>query len=149
METLHASCVLIGEAGILIRGPSGSGKSTLAHDLVGLAATSGHFARFVADDRVRVAAHHGRVVARPVPAIAGRAEIRGGGIVRVPYEPAAVVRLVVDCTREEPPRLPTPAEGRTEIAGVELPRMVQPIWASATRVLWRICAADDTIVIVP
>ena len=32
--TLHASCVVVGEAGILIRGPSGSGKSSLAREIV-------------------------------------------------------------------------------------------------------------------
>ncbi len=34
----HASCVVVGEAGVLIRGPSGSGKSTLAREILDLAA---------------------------------------------------------------------------------------------------------------
>ena len=34
LGTVHATCVVIGEAGVLLRGPSGSGKSTLARRLV-------------------------------------------------------------------------------------------------------------------
>ena len=33
-STVHASAVLAGDAGILIRGPSGSGKSRLAFALI-------------------------------------------------------------------------------------------------------------------
>jgi serine kinase of HPr protein (carbohydrate metabolism regulator) len=86
--TIHASCVVIGEAGILIRGGSGSGKSTLARELVHAAAASGRFARLVSDDRTHVAARNGRLVARVVEAIAGRLEARGAGIFAVAHEPS-------------------------------------------------------------
>ena len=124
-ETLHASCVVIGEGGILIRGESGLGKSTLARELVHGARRAGRFARLVSDDRTHIAPHHERLVARPVEAIAGLIEIRGLGIVPVRNEPGAVIRLVVDLTMEEPTRLPEREECRTSLCGIVLPRLRQ------------------------
>ena len=78
---IHATCVVIGEAGILIRGASGAGKSSLARALLAGAALAGRFGRLVGDDRVEIAALNGRLVARPVKPIEGRLEVRGVGIV--------------------------------------------------------------------
>ena len=55
-ETIHAGCVLVGEAGLLIRGASGSGKSALAREVVSLALGTGRFGRLVSDDRTRLEA---------------------------------------------------------------------------------------------
>jgi HPr kinase/phosphorylase len=120
--TLHASCVVVGEAGLVIRGASGSGKSSLARQIMRAGERGGLFARLVCDDRVRVEACHGRVVASPVAAIAGCIEVRGIGLVTVPFEGAAIVRWVVDLT-EEPPRLPETAEGTVPLCGVAVPRL--------------------------
>ena len=120
--TLHATCVVLGEDGILIRGAPGAGKSSLALDLIGRATTGGRFARLVCDDRVRVSARSGRLVARAVPSIAGRIEIRGIGIVEVPHEPACILRLVVDLDGA-PPRMPEPDAQCVDILGVRLPRL--------------------------
>ena len=122
-ETVHGTCVAIRESGILIRGPSGSGKSTLGRQLVGEAQAAGLFAAHVADDRTRLEAQHGRLVARPHPDIAGRLEVRGLGILVVPYEPAAIIHLVVDLSSEEPPRFPQEAEGATTLCGIAVPRL--------------------------
>jgi hypothetical protein len=121
--SLHASCVVVGEAGILIRGPSGAGKSALARRLVATARLAGRFARLVADDRVRVESRHGRLVARPVPAIAGLVEVRGHGIVAAAHEPGAVLRLVVDCLAAAPERFPGPESGTIVLEGVALARI--------------------------
>jgi serine kinase of HPr protein (carbohydrate metabolism regulator) len=122
--TIHASAVLVGAQALLIRGPAGSGKSRLVLDLL-QAAAGGHlvFARLVADDRVHVEAVHGRLIARTPPAIAGLMEVRGLGILRFPYEPAAVVSWVADLDVEAPPRLPDAAAACTQIAGVTVPRL--------------------------
>ena len=120
---MHGACVAVGEAGVLIRGPSGSGKSTLALALVEAAAARGLFARLVADDRVLLAAAHGRLVARPHPALAGLVEERGIGIVPAPHLPAAVVRLVVDL---EPAPRRMPERARVTLEGLELPGCVLP-----------------------
>ncbi|QFU17926.1 HPr kinase/phosphorylase [Microvirga thermotolerans] len=122
-ETVHAGCVMIGEAGILIRGAAGSGKSTLARELVRQARAEGLFARIVSDDRTRLEARHGRLVARPVASIAGYREIRGIGIVRAPFEAAAVVRLVIDLSESEPERHPEAGDGQVSLCGVMLRRI--------------------------
>ncbi len=122
--TLHASAVLLGACAVLIRGPAGSGKSLLALRLLQTGET-GLFtlARLVADDRTVLEAAHGRLVARPARELAGLIEVRGLGIRRVPYEPAAVVSLVVDLAVANAKRLPDPAESAAIIAGVTLPRI--------------------------
>ena len=51
-----------------------------------------------------------------------RIEIRGLGIRRLPYEPAAVIRLVVDLAAAAE-RMPPASTTETEIAGVRLPRL--------------------------
>jgi serine kinase of HPr protein (carbohydrate metabolism regulator) len=133
--TLHASCVVVGEAGVLIRGPSGSGKSQLARRLM---STYPGFSRLVCDDRVRVEARHGRVVARALPAIAGILEIRGLGLMPTAFEPAAVVRLVVDALTGPAARLPEEADAAIDISGVTLPRIVGRADSLVEAVLWRL-----------
>lgn len=122
-ETLHASCVLLDEAGVLIRGASGSGKSALCLALLDRSFLEGRHARLVGDDRIRLEAHHGRLVARPHPALAGLIEIRGLGLRRLAaHAPAAVVRLVVDLVAEAE-RLPTEASATALLLGVAVPRL--------------------------
>ena len=122
-SSIHASCVVIGERGILIRGESGSGKTTLARHLVALATQSGVFARLVGDDRVFVAENSGRLVASGHPAIAGMVEVRGVGIVDTPYESACIIRLVVDCSKQVRLRSPDEEDLLVTIEGVRLPRI--------------------------
>lgn len=122
-RTSHAGAVLIGAAGVLIRGASGSGKSTLALDLVEAAQRAGLAAALVADDRVSLEAHGGRLVAFVPDGIAGLAEIRGRGIAQAPHEPSAVIRQVVDIVPDPVSRMPEEAELATEIEGVPLPRI--------------------------
>lgn len=119
-ETLHASAVVVGGRGVLIRGASGSGKSTLLLALLDRDAD----AVLVADDRVMLAADGGRIVASAPEAIAGLMEIRGLGIVRRPHVSPAVIDLVVDIV--EPgtaPRLPEAPERTATIEGVAVPRI--------------------------
>ena len=122
--TIHASAVLVGPRALLIRGPSGAGKSQLAFALIA-AARSGRlrFARLIGDDRVRVETHHGRLLVRPAPALAGLIEIRGIGVCPLPFEPMGVVSLVVDLAASDGARMPEPAATTTEINGILLPRL--------------------------
>jgi serine kinase of HPr protein (carbohydrate metabolism regulator) len=122
--SIHASAVLVGSGAVLIRGPSGAGKSALALGLLQAAQTGAvTFARLVADDRVMLDVAHGRLLARPVPALEGLLEVRGLGLVRLPFEPAAVVSHVVDLESGDAVRLPSAAERRILVRGVELPRL--------------------------
>jgi hypothetical protein len=121
--TIHASAVLVGARAVLIRGAAGSGKSSLALALI-RASESGTlpFARLVGDDRVHVEAAHGRLLVRPHESLAGLIEVRGLGIRRLPFEPLAVVGLVVDLGADSE-RLPAREATVTELAGVVLPRL--------------------------
>jgi serine kinase of HPr protein (carbohydrate metabolism regulator) len=123
LPTIHASAVLVGAKAVLIRGPSGSGKSRLAWDLL-QAGVQGAlpFARLVADDRTLVEAHGGRLLVRPAPALAGLLEVHGLGIRRLPFEPVAVVGLVVDLSAEEG-RMPGIQAGKTTVSGVDMSRL--------------------------
>ena len=122
--SIHASAVLVGARAVLIQGPSGSGKSRLALALLQAAAQGLiPFARLVADDRAHVAAVHGRLLVRPADALAGLIEVRGLGIQRMPYEPVAVVGLLVELEQTDAERLPDAVAQRAEIAGIALPRL--------------------------
>ncbi len=145
--TVHASCVVLLETGILIRGPSGAGKSRLARHLVTEVSRSGRFAALVADDRVVLGEAAGRVVARPVPGIAGLLEIRGIGIVPVACEPACVLRLVVDLVAPaNVRRLPEPDECRADLLGTTLPRIAVCAAEALDLILWQIRDMHDTSV---
>jgi HPr kinase/phosphorylase len=123
-STIHASAVLAGARAVLIRGPSGAGKSRLALDLISAGATGLlRFVRLVADDRADVEAVAGRLLVRPAPPLAGLIEVRGLGIRRLPFEPVALVGLVVDLAAADAQRLPPPAQARAVIAGVSLARL--------------------------
>ncbi|WP_186391601.1 MULTISPECIES: HPr kinase/phosphorylase [unclassified Pannonibacter] len=93
---VHGCAVILGTTGVLIRGPSGSGKSRLAAELVERAGRNGHFAAHVADDQCLLDAAAAGLRARAPQTIAGRAELRGRGIVPVLHEPAALISLVAD-----------------------------------------------------
>ena len=122
--SIHASAVLVGARAVLIQGPSGSGKSRLALALLHAAARGLiPFARLVADDRAHVEARHGRLLVRPAKTLAGLIEVRGLGIRRMPYEPLAVVGLLVELGQAEAERLPDLAWKQAEIAGIKLPRL--------------------------
>ena len=119
VPTIHASAVLVGAKAALIRGPAGSGKSQLAWRLLGTLP----FARLVADDRAHVETHHGRLLVRPAPALAGLIEVRGLGIRRVAYEPLAAVGLVIDLAAKDAERVPGRNTDKAALEGVALPRL--------------------------
>jgi HPr kinase/phosphorylase len=117
-ETLHATCVALDGRAVLILGPSGSGKSSLALDLMALGA------RLVADDRTIVTPGPDAPIATCPPAIRGRIEARGIGILSADPAPATPVALVVDLGQPEPDRLPP---RRTRIlAGHPVPLVQNP-----------------------
>ena len=122
--TVHASAVLTGAHGVLIRGPSGAGKSRLALALLA-AASDGRlpFARLVGDDRCHLAAHHGRLLVSPAAELAGLIEVHGLGIRRLAYEPIAVVGLVVDLAAADAARMPADAAARVTIDGINVLRL--------------------------
>jgi HPr kinase/phosphorylase len=111
-QTLHASCVALGDRAVLILGPAGSGKSTLALMLMA------HGAGLVADDRTELRSVSGRLRARAPDSIRGKIEARGMGILAAAPVPEAEVVLAVDLERRETERLPSPR--RLTVLGQEI-----------------------------
>jgi HPr kinase/phosphorylase len=95
MALIHANCVAIAAMGVLIRGPSGSGKSDLALQLIDGGA------ELVADDYCETSVKDGRLFVEAPTNIAGKMELRGHGIVSLPFRPSARVELVVDLMPEK------------------------------------------------
>ena len=95
---IHGSCASRLGNGVLLVGPPGSGKSDLILRLLGRGFD------LVADDRVEIADG----IARPPPALAGLLEVRGLGIVRLPFIAPVRLALVAELGAFEP-RLPAPS----------------------------------------
>jgi HPr kinase/phosphorylase len=94
---MHGSCVSRDGEAVLVTGAPGSGKSDLVLRLLSCGF------ELVADDQVTIADG----VASAPPELAGLLEVRGLGIVRLPYCATARLMLVVDIdTRGE--RMPMP-----------------------------------------
>jgi serine kinase of HPr protein (carbohydrate metabolism regulator) len=109
VENLHGTAIALAGSAVLIRGASGSGKSDLALRCLALAPSAliTSPAMLVADDRVLVTRIGDRLKAEAPPAIRGKLEVRGVGIVSVPYAPSADLALVADLvTAAEVERLP-------------------------------------------
>jgi serine kinase of HPr protein (carbohydrate metabolism regulator) len=124
-STIHATAVLVGAKAVLIRGEPGSGKSRLALRLLETAGRELPFVRLVGDDRVYLEGRAGRLVVRPPQELAGLLEIRGTGIVRVPFEAAAVVGLVIELGQPAD-RMPAAESRKTLLEVVPLPRLAVP-----------------------
>lgn len=126
--SVHASCVLIGDRGVLIRGASGAGKSHLAFALI-LAGRGGLAppAELVADDRVFLSRRGARLFAAAPHNLAGLIEVRGVGVRRLPFVAEAAIDLVVDLGATDAARLPEPSARRTVIEGLEIERL--PVFA--------------------
>jgi serine kinase of HPr protein (carbohydrate metabolism regulator) len=90
MSPIHASCVAINAKGVLITGVSGSGKSDLALRLMDRGA------QLVSDDYTELTKESGRLIARPPIRLAGMLEVRGLGIITVPFCPFITVAMHID-----------------------------------------------------
>jgi HPr kinase/phosphorylase len=98
---IHASCVRVGRAGVLLLGKSGSGKSDLALRLIAESAC------LVADDRTELFVKNGKLFARAPENLTGLIEIRGLGIVEFASVPQTAIMLAVRLGGEGR-RLPDP-----------------------------------------
>ncbi len=122
---IHATTLLLGQAGVALTGPSGSGKSDLALRLIDGGA------QLVADDRTDLSLGlDGGLVAAPPPVLAGLLEMRGYGIVALPWVPAVRLRLVVLLAGQaQIPRMPEP-ETRVYL-GVTVPLIRLCAWEAS------------------
>lgn len=95
---IYGSCAARDDHGVLLLGPSGAGKSDLLLRLLDRG-----FA-LVADDQVCIEDGIAWAPAR----LAGMIEVRGLGIIRMPY--TKQVRLALAVQLAKPPRMPVPAQ---------------------------------------
>jgi HPr kinase/phosphorylase len=116
---LHASCAARDDAGVLLIGPSGAGKSDLLLRLIDRGYT------LVADDQVEILG----LTASAPPALAGLLEVRGLGIVRLPYLASTRLALVVMLQRGE--RMPMP----TRYDDLDLPMVSVDPWTASAPLL--------------
>lgn len=132
---IHATAVARAGCCVLLCGPPGAGKSDLALRLIAQSpATSARDAPFVlvADDQVVLTLANGQLLAAPPTTIAGKLEVRGIGIVTVPFIAEAKVALHVDLVATDAiERMPPPAF--VTHAGLAIPAVrLRPFEASAT-----------------
>lgn len=93
MSTIHATSIKLGNTGCLIRGPSGSGKSLLALELLGRA---GENAALIADDQTTLMVENNKLIATCPPALKGKIELYGRGIIEWPIVERHQIDLVID-----------------------------------------------------
>ncbi|TQV76183.1 HPr kinase/phosphorylase [Denitrobaculum tricleocarpae] len=128
---VHATCVAVPEdrgqgTGILLLGPSGAGKSDLALRLIDQGA------QLVADDQTCLSLQGEKLWAEAPASLAGRIEVRGLGILKMPYvekiELSACFNLVEATKIERLPELET-----RSFLGISLPSLdLFPFEASAS-----------------
>lgn len=126
MTILTGTCIAIDGKAVLLRGASGAGKSDLALRLIA------EGARLVADDGVEVRVADGGLMAAAPPAIAGRMEVRGLGVVDLGGWVEAPLVVVVDLVAPAAvERMPEPAFADVIGFAVPLYRLA-PFEASAS-----------------
>jgi HPr kinase/phosphorylase len=97
---MHASCVAVGERGVLIMGAAGTGKSALALQLIAYGAD------LIADDQTQISHQDQQLIATCPPLLSGMIEARGLGLLYARPRARASITLVVDLDLTEPDRLP-------------------------------------------
>jgi HPr kinase/phosphorylase len=107
---VHGTAVEIDGWAVLLTGPSGSGKSDLALRLIDRGAVLVGDDYVATDDDLQIA---------PKSEIAGKLEVRGIGIISMPYSAPSPLRLLVELG-EEGERLPASWPLR-DIAGWSVP----------------------------
>jgi serine kinase of HPr protein (carbohydrate metabolism regulator) len=124
-HNVHATGLVLGSTGLILRGPSGSGKSLLALTLLEQWGARGQKAKLVSDDRIDLEPKGGILTMHAPGSIAGLIELRGRGIVTRPFVGRARLHLVVDLL-ERLERMVEEEDLVAELFGVTLPRCPVP-----------------------
>ena len=122
---IHATGLVLGQHGLILRGPSGAGKSLLALQLLAQFEAQGARAMLVSDDRVDIVRRGAGLVMHAPANIAGLIELRGRGIVQRPHLASAPLHLVVDLV-EALERMVEEEALSIELEGVRLARAPVP-----------------------
>jgi len=119
----HCTVIELDGIGIAIEGHSGSGKTSLAFGLIEAAKRRNMVAHFVCDDQALLEAQSGELVAYAPEIIAGKAELRGFGIIEVDYKPQTKLRLLARLTGTV---TRMPEQRQAILSGVPLPLIELP-----------------------
>jgi serine kinase of HPr protein (carbohydrate metabolism regulator) len=122
---IHATGLVLGKAGLILRGVSGAGKSLLALELIDEWEARGLPAKLVSDDRIEIEAGSAGIVMHAPANIAGLIELRGRGIVERPFVRKAALHLVVDLI-DDVERMVEEDQLVTTLEGVALARCPVP-----------------------
>ena len=122
---IHATGLVLGGTGLILRGISGAGKSLLALELIDEWEARGLPAKLVSDDRIDIEATGKGLVMHAPKAIEGLIELRGRGIVSRPFVSKAALHLVVDLV-DAYERMIEGDELVTELEGMRLARCPVP-----------------------
>lgn len=138
---IHASAFAYRGMGCMLVGVSGTGKSRL------LVEALLHGAQLIADDRVRLCALNGHLVASPVPQLEGVVELRGLGLVKCKdVAHSHPIHLVVELDETVDARLP---EKQTrEFLGVAVPylrALPVPMLSAASLLLYLRALQDGRV----
>jgi serine kinase of HPr protein (carbohydrate metabolism regulator) len=124
MRLMHGTTIAIDGRGILLCGASGAGKSDLALRMIEAGA------ELVADDQTALSVEAGTLYAQAPDALQGLLEVRGVGILTLPFRQKVALALIATLTNDPIDRLPDHAQDSIE--GVTLPSMaLSPFEASA------------------
>ncbi|MEO1562678.1 MAG: serine kinase [Pseudomonadota bacterium] len=96
---IHGSAVAVDGKAALILGVSGSGKSSLVAEIMSRGGT------LIGDDQV-VLSGVAHPIVKPAPQLAGLLELRGIGLVRVPFQERAPLYLCVNLDVAPDGRMP-------------------------------------------
>lgn len=122
---MHATSVALEDNGVLIEGPSGSGKSDLALRLIDSGAT------LISDDLTFCQKRTKKIFLFSTKNIYGLIEVRGMGIITVPYIENIELKIIVNLTQNNVERLPRRKE--KVLMGVRIPLIeINPKEASAS-----------------
>ena len=136
MSNIYATCISYHQRGILLTGQSGSGKSDLALQMI-----QGQGATLVADDRTDLTVKQGKLVASCPQKIQGLLEVRGVGIIQIPYTPRADVDLYVELVDSWQKIDRMPKVEMIELEGIKIRKIkIYPFENSA---IYKIMAACD------
>jgi serine kinase of HPr protein (carbohydrate metabolism regulator) len=122
---IHATGLVLGKIGLILRGVPGAGKSLLALELLDEWEARGLAAKLVGDDRIDIEATPKGLVMHAPKAIEGLIELRGRGIVSRPFVTKAPLNLVVDLV-DGLERMVEEDALITELEGISLARCPVP-----------------------
>jgi HPr kinase/phosphorylase len=103
-KIVHGTAIALEDKGVLLIGPSGSGKSDLALRLIDSGAT------LISDDQIICERRNDEIFLFPHKKINGLIEVRGVGIIKVPYIENVKLKMIVQLINEQPERIPVKEE---------------------------------------